>query len=104
MKRKTNKNPAPAPASVPAAPATHESAAKPKTLQELGRAILAVCDPVKAGGELLRADSESVKIRALETFAGWSFGAPAKPAAPAVPEKPALRIIWDLPAPPHERE
>lgn len=98
MTKKTNK-----PAAAPPQPA-QEPAANPKTLQELGRAILAQCDPVKAGGELLRAESESVKIRALETFADWSFGAQAKPPAPPAAEKPALRIIWDLPAPPHEKE
>jgi hypothetical protein len=76
---------------------------KPRNLRELGQAILAECDPVKAGSELLQASSESVKIRALETFAGWSFGSPANGAAGTAGDKAAVRIVWDILAPAHEK-
>jgi hypothetical protein len=95
MKTKKKKTP-------PAPPATSAPPATPRSHRELGQAILAECDLVKAGSELLNAGSESVKMRALETIADWSFGKPPSAAAETAAQKPAVRVIWDIPAPPHE--
>jgi hypothetical protein len=69
--------------------------------RELGRAILAACDPVEVGRKLLESKSESVKARALEMIAGWAYGT-AKPNAGSE-ECPGVHIIWDLPAPRREK-
>ena len=72
-----------------------------RALVLLTAGLLAGCDPVEVGGELLAAKSESVKARALEIFVGWAYGA-TKSAAGA-DNGPGVRIIWDLPRPPHEK-
>jgi len=73
----------------------------PSNHRELGRAILAGCDPVEVGRKLLESKSDSVKERALEVIAGWAYGT-TKPTAGA--EKGlGVRIVWDLPVPPHEK-
>ena len=77
-----------------------QEAAKPRNHRELGQAILAECDPVKVGCELLNSESESVKARALETFVNWSYGSPAK--AVSTGSGGGLRVVWDLLGTPSE--
>jgi len=70
---------------------------RPSTLRDLADAVFAQRDPVAVGSELLNADSESVKLRALESLAGWAYETPApannRPAQPA-----GIRLIWDIPS------
>jgi hypothetical protein len=79
----------------------NKRARAPSNHRELGRAILAACDPVAVGRALLESESESVRARALEVIAGWAYGA-AKPAASPAKD-PGVRIIWDLLEPPKEK-
>ena len=73
--------------------------ARPGSLRELADAVFAQRDPVAVGSDLLNADSESVKLRALESLAGWAYETPApasnRPAQPA-----GIRLIWDIPSRP----
>ena len=72
----------------------------PRSHRELGTAIFAVADPVKAGSELLQPGEERadpVRLNALKEFAGWVYG---RPDAQGCYKPP--RIIWDLPCPPYE--
>jgi hypothetical protein len=87
----------------PADPAD-ASAPEPRNHRELAQAILAQCDAVKVGRELLESSSEkgaSVRARVFETLVNWQFGKTG--ATPSI-DRPNLRIIWDLPGPPHESE
>lgn len=86
------------------AAASTDCAAEPRNHRELAEAILTRCDPVQIGCELLASSSEkgaSVRARVFETLVNWQFG---KTGAAPANDKPNLRIIWDLPCPPHERE
>jgi hypothetical protein len=69
----------------------------PRNRRELAKDIFVARDPVDVGRELLNAESESVKARAFETFADWYYG-PAGSGG----TNGGVRIVWDLPAPPHE--
>ena len=72
----------------------------PCSHRELGRAILAGCDPVELGRKLLESKSESVRERALELITGRAYGAP-KPATNS-DKAPGVRIVWDLLEPAEE--
>jgi len=75
----------------------------PRNHRELAQAIFAQCDPVTVGKELLESGSErggSVKARVWETLVEFLLGKPA-PAGGAA-SGANVRIVWDLPAPPHE--
>ena len=74
----------------------------PSSHRELGRAILAGCDPVELGRKLLESKSESVRERALELITGWAYGAP-KPAANG-DKAPGVHIVWDLLEAPEEKQ
>ena len=79
---------------------------EPRNHRELAEAIFAKCNPVEVGCDLLESSSEkgaSVRARVFETLADWQFGPQQRPAAPST-DRPAVRIIWDLPCPPRERE
>lgn len=73
--------------------------ARPRSLRDLADAAFARRDPVGVASDLLDADSESVKLRALESLAGWAYETPApasnRPAQPA-----GIRLIWDIPSRP----
>jgi hypothetical protein len=76
---------------------------QPRNHRELAQAIFDGRDPVTVGKELLATDGErpnSVKAKVWETLVDFMFGK-QPPAASAQPA-PNVRIIWDLPAPPHE--
>jgi hypothetical protein len=72
---------------------------RPNSLRELANAVFAQRDPVAVGNDLLNADSESVKLRALESLAGWAYEAPA-PASNRPTQPPGIRLIWDIPSRP----
>jgi hypothetical protein len=83
-----------------AAPARAKENPMPRTHRELGEAIFAAEDPVKAGRELLNKETSEdrgapTRLRSLQTFADWAF---EKPGAEGKPP----RIIWDIPGPPYE--
>jgi hypothetical protein len=92
----------PAKREVPPASPAPAPAPDPRSHRELAKAIFAGCNAVEVGRELLQSGSErgaTVRARMFETLANWQFG---KPAAPAGGTTGAVRVIWDLPAPPHE--
>jgi hypothetical protein len=73
---------------------------RPRSHRELGNAIFAVADPVKAGCELLEPGEERAdptRLNSLKTFASWAFGNPD-----AEGQRKPPRIIWDIPGPPYE--
>jgi hypothetical protein len=75
----------------------------PRDHQELARAIFACCDPVEVGRKLLGSEdprTAPLRARILETLADWLYG---KPAAASGEANSAVQMIWDLPAPSHER-
>jgi hypothetical protein len=75
----------------------------PRDHQELARAIFARCDPVEVARKLLGGEdprTAPLRARLLETLADWLYG---KPAAESGDANTALPMIWDLPAPSHER-
>jgi len=81
-----------------------EASAQPafRSHRELGTAILAAGDPVKAGCELLDKETSedrgaATRLKSLQTFADWAF---EKPGADGYRKPP--RIIWDIPGPPYE--
>ena len=83
-----------------APPAQETAQPRPRSHRELGEAILSGRDPVKVGRELLdKSDDRGAptRLRALETYADWTFG---KPGAEGHRKPP--RIIWDIPGPPYE--
>lgn len=77
----------------------------PRNHRELAEAIFAECDPVTVGRGLLEASGSergaSIRARVWATLVDFLLGktAPAGGAAAA----PRVNIVWDLPAPPHER-
>lgn len=76
--------------------------AEPRNHRELAQAIFAKCDPVEIGRELLESGSEkgaSVRARVFETLANWQFG---KSNDGQQQGRRNVRVIWDLPCPPHE--
>ena len=77
----------------------------PRNHRELAQAIFAECNAVQVGRELLESGSErgaAVRARMFETLANWHFGK-SNSAAGGPPGRMAdVRVIWDLPAPPHE--
>jgi hypothetical protein len=85
---------------VPPGQSVHEI---PRDHQELARAIFACCDPVQVGRKLLASEdprTAPLRARLLETLADWLYG---KPAAASGETNSAVPMIWDLPAPSHER-
>jgi len=73
---------------------------RPRSHRELGNAIFAGADPVKAGRELLEPGEERAdptRLNSLKMFAGWAFGNPD-----AAGQRKPPRIIWDIPGPPYE--
>jgi hypothetical protein len=87
-------------AAVEARPAPAEPHAIPPNHRELGRAIFAKADPVKAGCEILEPGeqrADPTRLNALKTFANWTYGMPDAQGRYTPP-----RIIWDLPCPPYE--
>ena len=75
----------------------------PRNHRELAQAIFAECDPITVGRELLESGSErggTVKARVWETLVEFLLGKPA--AAASAASGANVRIVWDLPAPPHE--
>ena len=81
-------------------PVTSTGAQAPRTHRELAQAIFSECSPVQVGRELLQSGSDkgaAVRARVFETLANWHFG---KPGAPAAGNN--VRVIWDVPRPPHE--
>jgi hypothetical protein len=99
--------PAPAEAIVPRSlDPVDTNAVEPRNHRELAQAIAAECNLVQVGRDLLESSSEkgaSVRARMFETLANWQFGPQRQASAPST-GRPAVRIIWDLPCPPHERE
>ena len=81
-------------------PAQKTAQPLPRSHRELGEAILSGKDPVTVGRELLDKSDDrgaATRLRALETYADWTFG---KPGAEGYRKPP--RIIWDIPGPPYE--
>ena len=81
-------------------PQKAEARPRPHNHRELGDAIFAAADPVKAGCELLQPGEERAdptRLAALRAFADWAYG---KPDAQGRYRPP--RIIWDIPGPPYE--
>jgi hypothetical protein len=78
----------------------------PRNHRELAQAIFEECDAVAIGRELLGPNNErasnSVKARIWETLVDFLFGKLATPGSASA--EPKLRIIWDLPSPPHEKD
>jgi hypothetical protein len=77
-----------------------EPHAIPPNHRELGRAIFAKADPVKAGCEILEPGeqrADPTRLNALKTFADWVYGRPDAQGRYTPP-----RVIWDLPCPPYE--
>jgi hypothetical protein len=102
MPKKKTSSPA---AKADAGKTERESGATPRNHRELAQAILAQCDPVKVGCELLESGNErgsTVRARVWETLANWQFGKPAQGSRGSVSGAPAMRIIWDMPAPARE--
>lgn len=83
-----------------------ESGTNPRNHRELAQEIFAQCDAVQVGRELLESGSERgsmVRARVWETLANWLFGKPGPGPGGKPPAAPAFRVIWDMPAPPHEK-
>ena len=81
-------------------PATAKPHAIPRSHRELGSAIFAAADPVRAGSEILEPGenrADPTRLNALKTFADWVYGRPDAQGRYTPP-----RIIWDLPCPPYE--
>jgi hypothetical protein len=105
-------SPQPAPAAIEprrSEPPAVAERIEPRNHRELAQAISAECDLVQIGLELLQSGTErgaSVRARMFETLANWRFGQPAgQPAAAGKAgskDGSNVRIIWDLPCPPHE--
>jgi hypothetical protein len=78
----------------------------PRNHRELAEAIFEECDAVAIGRELLGPNNErasnGVKARIWETLVDFLFGKLATPGNTAA--EPKVRIIWDLPSPPHEKD
>ena len=73
---------------------------RPRSHRQLGNAIFAAADPVKAGRELLEPGEERAdptRLRSLATFADWAYGERGEEGYRKPP-----RIIWDIPGPPYE--
>jgi hypothetical protein len=85
-------------AETPAEPAKPH--AIPANHRELGRAIFAKADPVRAGCEILEPGeqrADPTRLNGLKTFADWVYGRPDGQGRYTPP-----RIIWDLPCPSYE--
>jgi hypothetical protein len=97
----------PDPSFAPAARSTREPNRRtPRNHRELAEAIFEECDAVAIGRELLGPNNErasnGVKARIWETLVDFLFGKLATPGNTAA--EPKVRIIWDLPSPPHEKD
>jgi hypothetical protein len=79
--------------------ATGRKKARPKSLRDLANAVFAQHDPVEVGSDLLNADSESVKLRALESLAGWAYETPT-PVSNRLVRPAGIRLVWDIPSRP----
>ena len=73
----------------------------PRNHRRLARAIFAERDAVTVGRELLKCDSATVKARIWETLVNYSLGEFA--AANGTGKTGSVQIVWDMPAPEHER-
>jgi hypothetical protein len=95
----------PDPLAPTARPARATNRRAPRNHRELAQAIFAECDAVAIGCELLGPNNErtnnSVKARIWETLVDFLFGKLAAPGSASA--EPKVRIIWDLPSPPHEK-
>lgn len=77
------------------------SAKRPRNHRGLARAIFKTRDAVTVGRELLDSESATVKARVWETLVTYSLGEFA-PAGGGPGAGGSVRIVWDLPGPPHE--
>jgi hypothetical protein len=85
------------------------NAKPPRNHRELAQAIFDQCDVVKVGRELLEASQErsannTVRARVWETLVDFLFGKQPPAGAGNASSSPNVRIVWDLPAPPHETD
>jgi len=80
---------------------TPRRAKKPRNQRELGQAVFAEVDPVAVARGLLNSESETVKVRTLETLVNWAFRSPA---AESKDSGGQVQIVWDLLAPLNKRK
>ncbi len=97
-------------ASAAAPRATRPRNAKPpRNHRELAQAIFDECDVITVGRQLLEASPErtgnnTVRARVWETLVDFLFGKQPAAGAGNASSGPNVRIVWDLPAPPHETD
>jgi hypothetical protein len=81
-------------------PAPTKTQPFPRNYNELGGGIFARHHPVDVGCEVLEKSDDrgaATKLRALQTYAAWTFGKSG-----AEGDRTPPRIIWDIPGPPYE--